>query len=319
MDWLGMIPGKRESRRILGDHLLTQNDLLGRSGAFEDAVAIGGWPMDDHPPSGFDKWAEPPFTQARTPEVYEIPLRSLYSRNVRNLMMAGRNLSASHVALTSARVMATCSVLGQAAGTAAALCVRHHLLPRQLYQDRSQLRQLQQALLRDDQTLKTLRNEDPLDLARQARVTASGSHESSRPQNVISGLVRDLGNEWRNRWACPIGPEGVWLNLAWDPPQRISQVQLTFDTGFLRELTLSASDSVTKRMIRGPQPETVRDYELVATDAANREVALMKVTGNHQRLRRHRFASVEAKSIRVRVTATNGDPLARIYEVRCYA
>ncbi|MCZ7634857.1 MAG: FAD-dependent oxidoreductase [Verrucomicrobia bacterium] len=63
------------------------------------------------------------------PEVYSIPLRCLYSRNVRNLLMAGRNISASHVALSSTRVMATCSVLGQAAGTAAALCARHGLLP----------------------------------------------------------------------------------------------------------------------------------------------------------------------------------------------
>jgi hypothetical protein len=80
-----------------------------------------------------------------------------------------------------------------------------------------------------------------------------------------------------------------------------------------------ASDSVTKRMIRGPQPETVRDYEILATDSANRQVPLVKVEGNHQRLRRHNFQPIEAKSIRLHVTATNGDPLARIDELRCYA
>ena len=319
MDWIGMVPGKRESRRIVGDHILTQNDLLGRNGAFEDAVAIGGWPMDDHPPSGFDKWEEPPFTQVKTPEVYEIPLRSLYSRNIANLLMAGRNISASHVALTSTRVMATCSVLGQAAGTAAALCVRHGLLPRQLHEQKSRLRELQQTLLRDDQTLKAVRNEDPLDLARQAKVTAPDAHESSRPENVVNGLVRDLGSQWRNRWAARMKPEGVWLEFAWDRPQRISQIQLTFDTGFHRELTLSASDSVTKKVIRGPQPETVRDYEILATDSADRLASLVKVVGNHQRLRRHHFAPIEVKSIRLHVTATNGDPVARVYEVRCYA
>jgi len=136
---------------------------------------------------------------------------------------------------------------------------------------------------------------------------------------VVNGLVRDLGTEWKNRWAARMKPEGVRLELAWDRPQRISEIQITFDTGFQRELTLSASDSVTKKVIRGPQPETVRDYEIVATDSANREVSLVTVTGNYLRLRRHRFAPVEAKSIRLRVTATNGDALARVYEVRCYA
>jgi len=136
---------------------------------------------------------------------------------------------------------------------------------------------------------------------------------------VINGLVRDLGNEWKNRWGARMKAEGVWLEFAWDRPERISQIQITFDTGFQRELTLSASDSVTKKVIRGPQPETVRDYEIVATDSANRQVSLAKIAGNHQRLRRHHFTPIEVKSIRLHVTATNGDPVARVYEVRCYA
>src|SRR5207249_6696894 len=107
----------------------TQYDLMGLTGDFEDAVAIGGWPMDDHPPGGFDRADLPPVVQVKTPEVYNIPLRSLYSKNIGNLMMAGRNISASHVAFTSTRVMATCAVVGQAAGTAAAQCVRNRRSP----------------------------------------------------------------------------------------------------------------------------------------------------------------------------------------------
>ncbi len=106
LDWVGMLPGKRESRRLIGDHVLTQFDLMGVRGDFEDAVAIGGWPMDDHPPGGFDRADLAPAVQIRTP-IYNIPLRSLYSKNVGNLMMAGRNISASHAAFTSTRVMAT--------------------------------------------------------------------------------------------------------------------------------------------------------------------------------------------------------------------
>jgi len=322
LDWVGMVPGKRESRRLLGDYLLTQQDLEGKKGEPEDAVAIGGWPMDDHPPSGFDAFDQPPFQSIKVPDVYSIPLRCLYSRNVPNLLMAGRNISASHVAFSSTRVMATCAVMGQAAGTAAALCARHGLLPRQLAADPARRLELQQTLLRDDQTLKGRRNTDPRDLARLAKVTASENHDLSKPENVINGLVRDLGNQWQNRWGAKLGPEGVWLELAWEKPQRIREIQLTFDTGFHRELTLSASAAVNRQIVRAPQPETVRDYAILhappgsAADAPLRE--LLKVTGNHQRLNRHTVEPFEASRLRFLFTATNGDPIVRVFEVRVY-
>jgi hypothetical protein len=318
MDWIGMLPGKRESRRIVGDHILTQSDLEGKNGAFEDAVAIGGWPMDDHPPGGFDAFDQPPFRSIKPPEVYSIPLRSLYSRSLGNLMMAGRNLSASHVAFSSTRVMATCAMAGQAAGTTAALCASHDLTPRQLYQDKTRLRELHQTLLRDDQTIKNQRNEDPNDLARLAQATASGSHDPSRPENVIDGHVRDLGREWMHRWGAELTPAGAWLQLTWDQPQRISQIQITFDTGFQRELTLSSQESVTRGVIRAPQPETVRDYRIQYWE---RDVPrpLLEVEGNYQRVNRHSFKTLLANAICIHITATNGDPIARIYEVRCYA
>ncbi len=320
MDWIGFMPGKRESRRIVGDYTLTQADLEGQQGEPEDAVAIGGWPMDDHPPSGFDAWTERPFRSVPLPEVYSIPLRCLYSRSVGNLWMAGRNISASHVAFSSTRVMATCSVIGQAAGTAAALCVRHGLKPRQLYEDQARLRELQQSLLRDDQTLKGRRNEDPLDLARLAKVEASTAQDLSRPEYVTDGLVRDLRGSSTHRWDATLANGEPWLELAWEKPRRITQVQLTFDTGFHRELTLSASDATNRQIIRGPQPETVRDYTLSyrpAADADWRE--LVRVRGNHQRLVRHSFAPVEAQALRLQIQATNGDALARVYEIRVYA
>src|SRR5260370_15797771 len=192
MDWVGMGPGKRESRRIEGDHRLTEQDLMGLNGDCADAVAIGGWGLEEHPPGGFDALDKRPCVSAKLPEVYNIPLRSLYSKDVSNLFMAGRNASCSHVAFTSTRVMATCAVMGQAAGTAAALCVRHGLEPRALAKDEKRAKELQQTLLRDDQTIKGVRNEDPLDLARQAKVTASGVHQTARPENVIDGRGPDL-------------------------------------------------------------------------------------------------------------------------------
>jgi hypothetical protein len=217
--------------------------------------------------------------------------------------------------------MGTCAVEGQAVGTAAALCAREGLQPRQLYADKGRLAAYRQELLRDDQTIKGLANRDPRDLARQAvAVRASGEVEGSRAASVINGLVRDLPSEWKNRWGGRLEDDLAWLELHWDAPRSISRVQLCFDTGFDRELTLSESHAVRNRQRRGPQPETVRDYRLLyRTGGAGGWRELLSVKGNYQRLRRHTFEPVAADALRIEVTATNGAPEARIYEIRCYA
>jgi len=140
--------------------------------------------------------------------VYNVPLRALYSKNVANLMMAGRNISATHAAFTSTRVMATCAVIGQAVGTAAAMCVRYVLTPRKLYEDKVRLVELQQTLLRDDQTIKNLRNEDPNDLARKAYVEATNALEHAEPRLIINGVTRDIPGQSINRWTTPMTASG---------------------------------------------------------------------------------------------------------------
>lgn len=127
LEWIGFLPGKRESRRYEGAYILNQRDLE-EGHSFPDTVAFGGWTMDNHSPLGFKY---PGYSSHHiTPKVpYEIPFRSLYSRNVPNLMFAGRNISATHMAMSSTRVMATCAVIGQAAGTGAAVAVEHGCLP----------------------------------------------------------------------------------------------------------------------------------------------------------------------------------------------
>lgn len=121
LDWVGFYPGKRESRRYVGPYTLKFQDLSGGT-EFPDAVAFGGWTMDDHSPLGFyhHGYTSHHYT-VKVP--YQIPLSSLYSRNIKNLMFAGRDISATHMALSSTRVMATCSLIGQAVGTAAALAI----------------------------------------------------------------------------------------------------------------------------------------------------------------------------------------------------
>ncbi|HWB00287.1 MAG TPA: FAD-dependent oxidoreductase, partial [Pirellulales bacterium] len=319
LDWVGMIPGKRESRRLIGDHVLTQFDLMEGGSKFDDAACIGGWPMDDHPPGGFDRADLPPTVMVKCP-VYNIPLRSMYSRNVPNLMMAGRNISATHSAFSSTRVMATCAVIGQAAGTAAAICAGEGMLPRDLYADKDKLKQYQQSLLADDQSIVGVKNEDERDLARKAKVSASGEIDDAPAANVTNGFVRDIPKEYINRWSAELGGDGAWLELAWPEAQTISRVQLTFDSGFQRELTLSSSDRTSKSIVRAPQPETVRDYRLVYRETKDGPWKdLLSVAGNYQRLARHSFAPLKAQAVRLMITATNGDKLARVFEVRCYA
>jgi hypothetical protein len=312
MDWVGMMPGKRGSRRLVGDHLVSEHDLL--RGTFPDGVAIGGWAMDDHPPGGFDRPDLPPNTVLRTPEVYNIPLRSLYSKNVPNLMMAGRNISATHAAFTSTRVMATCAVIGQAVGTAAARCIAENISPRELARDERRLTRLQQTLLRDDQSIRGMRNEDPADLGRQATAWASAHEPATPPSIVLDGWVRDIPGKEVHQWTARMGEGGAWIELRWPQPVQLSEVQFTFDTGFQRELTLSSSDSAMRGVIRGPQPETVRDYRVQAGDRQ-----IVQVRGNVQRLCRHKFAPITTDRLRLQVDATNGSDLARVFEIRCYA
>ncbi len=321
LDWVGMVPGKRGSRRLLGDYILAQHDLI--RGDIEDAVSIGGWPLDDHPPEGFDRPDLRPNVATRLEEPFNIPLRSLYSRNIRNLFMAGRNISCSHVAFTSTRVMATCGAEGQAVGTAAAVCIAEGIAPRQLYRNKERLAELQQTLLRDDQTIKNRVNKDPRDLARRAKVTASSEERGALAANVVDGHLRDIPRKPEravHQWNARMGPDGAWIELAWDQPQRIRHIQVTFDTGLERRLMLSGAASVSRGQIRAPQPEAVRDYAILYRAPGSRELKeVVSVKANYERLRRHEFTPVEAAAIRIHVAATNGDDLARIYELRCYA
>ncbi|TBL74662.1 FAD-dependent oxidoreductase [Paenibacillus thalictri] len=170
LDWVGTVPGKRESRRLIGEHLLTQVDL--DSGiVFPDAVAYGGWGYDDHPSTGI--FGEKPTTYHVFHDApYNVPLRCLYSVKVENLFFAGRNISASHVALSTTRVMLTCGQLGEAVGAAAAMCSRDGCLPKQLL-PAGKLAGLQQQLLERDHYIAGVPYAAAANVAGQAQVTAS--------------------------------------------------------------------------------------------------------------------------------------------------
>ena len=163
---------KRESRRLIGDYVLTQNDVQSAR-VFPDRISYGGWPIDGHNPEGMFYGPEGPFECNPRAPSYTIPYRCLYSRNIDNLLFAGRCASVTHIALGTVRVQSTLSTLGQAAGTAAALCTRRSISPRALYEDH--IGDLQQTLLKNDQTIPGIVNEDPADKARGADVRASST------------------------------------------------------------------------------------------------------------------------------------------------
>ena len=324
LDWIGFLPGKRESRRFLGQHVLTEDDVR-QSRAFADAIAYGGWPLDLHPPEGVDATQEPPCVQYEVPWLYDIPLRCCVSRDIENLMFAGRNISATHVAFSSTRVMATCAAVGQGVGTAAAIAVAAGVAPRDLTSTRNDIVQrIQQRLLHDDAYLIGRLHDDPRDVARSARITASSEQPGAAADQVASGQTRSSHGvrgapparcrPGLHRWMSdPALGLPAWLQLEWEQPVRISEVQFVFDTGLHRHLTLSHHDGYTSRMHWGqPQPETVRDYRIEGY-AGGRWVAFLEVADNYQRLRRHAINSDQwFTSIRVTVTRTHGLDHARI-------
>ncbi|MGC4003388.1 MAG: hypothetical protein QM811_09740 [Pirellulales bacterium] len=180
---------------------------------------------------------------------------------------------------------------------------------------------MQQTLLRDDQTIKNLKANDPLDLAQKAKASASGVHETALAENVLNGFTRDMPEKFGNRWVGPMSKDGAWLELTWDKPQTISHVQMILDSGMTRgELTLSSNDGMSKGHTYAPQPELLKDFTILGKKSGGENFEpLIEVKDNIQRLVRCDFASTKLDAIRILVQSTNGDKLARIYEVRAYA
>jgi hypothetical protein len=144
LEWVGHIPGKRESRRFEGDYILSQKDVVEQR-EHPDAVSYGGWSLDLHPADGVFS-ERPGCNQWHSRGVYQIPLRCMYSKNIKNLWLAGRIISASHVAFGSSRVMATVSYSAQVLGLATRYCLREGLSPSGLANS-SKVQELQQELM----------------------------------------------------------------------------------------------------------------------------------------------------------------------------
>jgi len=333
LDWFGFLPGKRESRRFVGRHILTENDLM-ESREFSDSIAYGGWPIDLHPAEGVDAPEKEPCIQHPLPWLYDIPLSACISRDLENLLFAGRNISATHVAFASTRVMATCAAMGQGVGTAAAGIVRGKMSPADLVENAAAIEEIQQQLLRDDCFLIGKKNEDQADWIKSAIITTSSGDGAmcasgqTRSVHGRRGAAPDRAFPGTHRWISENLP--AWIQFEWkDEPFLPTEIQLIFDTGLHRHLTLSHHDGYTaEKMIWGvPQPETAKDYRIEVRPASGTDpvesstqpswIVIHEESGNYQRLRRHPISCHDPISaLRIKVTAGNGLDHARICEVR---
>ncbi|BBI31593.1 FAD-dependent oxidoreductase [Cohnella abietis] len=219
LDWIGQVPGKRESRRIIGEYLMTEHDALQKT-EFPDEIAYGGWFIDLHEPGGLlAEYSEKSAVEEHETQDYMaksyvgpfgIPLRILIAKDMNNLMMAGRNVSVTHAALGTVRVMGTTAIMGQAAGTAAALALRDGIHVREV-PDRN-IREVQQALLRDGCFLPNVVNEDPDDLARKAAARASSEATLAPvgpgPQRDDKKTQDDVLTKTRGQWIA-VGAERI--------------------------------------------------------------------------------------------------------------
>ena len=140
-------------------------------------------------------------------------------------------------------------------------------------------------------------------------------------QHALAANARHLCLHGRRAHLIELGRRlrGLFgIELRWEGPREISEVQIIFDTGFARPLTLTHSDGFNSRIVRGPQPETVRDY-VVELEVGGNWVEVKRRSDNYQRRRVHHFECLTATALRITCTATNGDAQARLFEVRAYS
>lgn len=234
LDFIGFLPGKRESRRMVGKIIVNQNDIINDT-AFEDVAAYGGWPLDDHDPAGFNYNGHPNISY-QTTSPYAIPFRALYSANISNLMFAGRNISMTHTAMSSSRVMATCALCGQAIGTAAFFTKEYNCTPDELY--RFHISKLQDLLLWNDCML-------PHRPRKVCEITGKPVILVNGKENINAENLRD-GNDRENAFECNFGDE---IEYRFDAPADIGEIRIVFDSDLDRN-TLPGSGCERKHMTR---------------------------------------------------------------------
>lgn len=307
LEWVGFLPGKRESRRYIGDVIMTEHDVVS-GGHFDDEIAYGGWPLDDHNPYGMEKNPNSNVASISIPldAIYGIPYRALYSKNIENLMFAGRNISVTHAALSSTRVMGTCSLIGQAAGTAASMALRYGCTPRELYPNR--IDELQQNLLEDGVFLPHVPRRVSAQTLR-ARLNLSDAERTT----LFNGIERPRTEDGENSVVQRVGEN---LTFTFDTPEQIDTLRLRFDPDYSR---LSISDNKKMRVF-AMKLHTGKDFAPVrVADTIVKSFAVYADGEEIWRTEENFFSLVKipikrtAKEIRVEWIATHGAESVRLF------
>ena len=287
LEWVGLIPGKRESRRFEGDVMMIQQDVIEQR-AHDDAVAFGGWAIDLHPADGvYSK--KPACTQMHSRGVYQIPYRALYSRNLSNLFLAGRIISVSHVAFGSTRVMATTGHTAQAVGMAAVMCREGGLRPRDLM-DPARMRALQARLLAAGQHIPGVVVAEQGNLAASAAVSATSRLTLSR----LASCGRTVSLESPRAMLVPVAAGAMprvslKLDVAADTDLEVQLRASERPGNFTPDVVLATR---TVRLAAGVGREIIVDFETVLDEARYVFVCVMPAAGVAVHLSEQRVTGV---------------------------
>lgn len=312
LDWIGAMPAKRESTRYVGPYTLTQDDVTS-GGHFDDVIAYGGWTLDNHDPNGFMNKGRASI-EYRVPQGFGIPYRCLYSVNVPNLMFAGRDISCSHMAFSATRVMATCALIGQAAGIAAAMIIEKDTTPAGIYENH--IAELQEKLEDDDCMLPYRWRKVPA-----LTLSAKTAKENEPMRN---GIDREWDGEDNGVYSMPGQTNLVYT---WDKPVTISQARLIFDSDFKVRGKRMRKLEATHHRVEMPS-QMVKSYKIqVRVPAKDRKtkklhasdpnagewITVSDVKFNFKRLNKLNFNPIEVDAVRIIVSETWGDSHAHIF------
>ena len=296
LDWIGSLPGKRESTRFIGPHILTQNDVQS-GGHFEDVVAYGGWTLDDHDPEAFHKKGRIS-VEYKCPDYFGIPFDCLYSVNVPNLMFAGRDISCTHMGLSATRVMATCALLGQACGTGAALAIAKGVTPAQVRADH--IAELQD-MLEDDDCMLPYRWRKPSALTLSA--LTSETNEVLR-----NGIDRQWDGKDNGVWVQP-GDESI--EYIWKKPVTVQGARIVFDSMFkIRSKRMRKLEATTERVsVPWMMPKAWRIEARIGKEWK----VVYRCPLNYVRLQKVSFEPVQASALRLVVEETWGGGQGHVF------
>lgn len=288
LEWIGFVPGKRESRRYIGKYILTQNDVES-SGKFEDIVAYAGWSMDDHFPAGFYYQEGYPTINHPAPAPWGLPLRCMISKNIENLCFAGRNISVTHAALSSSRVMATCAILGQALGTAVAQAICDGVALENV-----DIPKLQQTLMTDDCYIPWHSRKLP-ELTLKAKCTS---------EVIRNGIDRGEDHCW-------IGKTDDFIAYEFDRDTAIKEIRLIFDSDLNRDYQNMPCNYPLKQE-KFNLPETLIKAYRVEGISEDGTMQTLDIGDNHQRFVTHKV-DWNVKSVRLVPMQTHGCDSFRVF------